>query len=50
MKTESEVEIFLAGATKVVCGSSLAVYGLYYPVRESVPDYLPVDEVHPRPP
>jgi len=35
---------------KIVCGSSLAVYGLYYPVRESAPDYLPVDEVHPRRP
>jgi nucleoside-diphosphate-sugar epimerase len=32
---------------KIVCGSSLAVYGLYYPVRETSPDYLPVDENHP---
>jgi len=35
---------------KIVCGSSLAVYGLYYPVREIAPDYLPIDEVHPRRP
>jgi len=33
---------------KIVCGSSLAVYGFYYgPVT---PDYLPIDEVHPRRP
>ena len=36
------------GVKKIVCGSSLAVYGLYYPVREISPDYLPIDEVHPR--
>ena len=37
----------IAGAKKVVCGSSLAVYGLYYPTTEMPPDYLPVDEQHP---
>jgi len=36
-----------AGLTKVVCGSSLAIYGLYYPVTDLLPDYLPVDETHP---
>jgi nucleoside-diphosphate-sugar epimerase len=36
-----------AGVTKVVCGSSLAIYGLYYPVTDSQPDYLPIDEDHP---
>ena len=35
---------------KIVCGSSLAVYGLYYPSTELQPDYLPVDEEHPRRP
>jgi nucleoside-diphosphate-sugar epimerase len=39
-----------AGAKKIVCGSSLAVYGFYYPLREDWPDYLPVDEDHPRRP
>lgn len=38
------------GIRRVVCGSSLAVYGLYYPTRPQVPDYLPVDEEHPRRP
>jgi len=37
----------IAGTKKVVCGSSLAVYGFYYPSERSVPDYLPVDETHP---
>ena len=32
---------------KAVCGSSLAVYGFYYPTTQLVPDYLPVDEAHP---
>jgi nucleoside-diphosphate-sugar epimerase len=41
---------YAAGVKKVVCGSSLAVYGFYYPVRELAPDYLPVDEIHPRRP
>lgn len=39
-----------AGVKKVVCGSSLAVYGFYYPIRHLMPDYLPVDEAHPRRP
>ena len=38
------------GIKRVVCGSSLAVYGLYYPTRPAQPDYLPVDEEHPRRP
>ena len=37
----------LAGVKKIVCGSSLAIYGLYYPVTVLQPDYLPVDEDHP---
>jgi nucleoside-diphosphate-sugar epimerase len=37
----------IAGAKKIVCGSSLAVYGFYYPVSELQPDYLPIDEKHP---
>jgi len=36
-----------AGVKKVVCGSSLAIYGLYYPVTDLQPDYLPIDEAHP---
>jgi nucleoside-diphosphate-sugar epimerase len=36
-----------AGVKKAVCGSSLAVYGLYYPVSALQPDYLPIDELHP---
>jgi nucleoside-diphosphate-sugar epimerase len=39
-----------AGMRKVVMGSSFAVYGLYYPSRPLQPDYLPVDEGHPRRP
>jgi len=38
------------GVKKLVCGSSLAVYGFYYPPRPSAPDYLPIDENHPRRP
>ncbi len=38
------------GVRRVVCGSSLAVYGLYYPTSALAPDYLPVDEAHPRRP
>jgi nucleoside-diphosphate-sugar epimerase len=38
------------GVMRIVCGSSLAVYGLYYPTTELIPDYLPVDEGHPRRP
>lgn len=37
----------LAGVKKLVCGSSLAIYGLYYPSMEQLPEYLPVDEEHP---
>jgi nucleoside-diphosphate-sugar epimerase len=36
-----------AGMKKAVCGSSLAVYGFYYPTTQLLPDYLPVDEEHP---
>lgn len=32
---------------KLVIGSSLAAYGLYYPSRFVCPDYLPIDEKHP---
>src|SRR5918994_1771011 len=32
---------------KIACGSSLAVYGFYYPSTQLQPDYLPVDEDHP---
>ena len=35
------------GVKKIVCGSSLAVYGFYYPSTDLHPDYLPVDENHP---
>lgn len=38
------------GIRRLVCGSSLAVYGLYYPARTVRPEYLPVDEDHPRRP
>jgi nucleoside-diphosphate-sugar epimerase len=38
------------GVKRIVSGSSLAVYGLYYPVGGIAPDYLPIDEVHPRRP
>jgi nucleoside-diphosphate-sugar epimerase len=40
----------ICGVRRIVCGSSLAVYGLYYPTRPQSPDYLPVDEEHPRRP
>ncbi len=36
--------------SRFVMGSSLAVYGLYYPLSLALPDYLPVDEDHPRRP
>lgn len=36
-----------AGVKKIVCGSSLAIYGFYYPLRADLPDYLPIDEDHP---
>jgi nucleoside-diphosphate-sugar epimerase len=35
---------------RIVCGSSLAVYGFYYPTIELLPEYLPVDEDHSRRP
>jgi len=38
------------GIQRIVCGSSLAVYGFYYPTTELLPNYLPVDEDHPRRP
>ena len=37
-----------AGVKKIVMGSSLTIYGLYYPSRPVMPDYLPIDENHPR--
>jgi len=37
----------VGGVRKIVCGSSLAVYGFYYPVTPLQPEYLPVDENHP---
>jgi nucleoside-diphosphate-sugar epimerase len=36
-----------AGVKKLVVGSSLAIYGLYYPLTMLQPDYLPIDEAHP---
>jgi nucleoside-diphosphate-sugar epimerase len=36
-----------AGVKRIVSGSSLAVYGLYYPSCQNAPDYLPIDENHP---
>ncbi len=41
---------FAAGVQRLVLGSSFAVYGLYYPSRHKVPDYVPIDEAHPRRP
>ncbi len=38
------------GVQRIVCGSSLAVYGFYYSAVETQPEYLPVDEDHPRRP
>lgn len=37
----------IAGVKKIICGSSLAIYGLYYPSTDLLPEYLPVDELHP---
>ncbi|MGZ8488531.1 MAG: NAD-dependent epimerase/dehydratase family protein [Candidatus Binatia bacterium] len=37
----------IVGVKKIICGSSLAVYGRYYPSTELLPDYLPIDEAHP---
>ena len=36
-----------SGIKRLVLGSSLTAYGLYYPSRRVAPDYLPVDENHP---
>jgi nucleoside-diphosphate-sugar epimerase len=38
---------FAAGVRKLVMGSSLTIYGFYYPSRWSAPEYLPVDEDYP---
>ena len=38
---------FAAGVKKLVMGSSLTIYGFYYPTRFAAPEYLPVDEAHP---
>jgi nucleoside-diphosphate-sugar epimerase len=38
------------GVRKIVIGSSCTIYGLYYPSRPLLPDYLPIDEAHPRRP
>lgn len=38
---------FSAGVKKLVIGSSLTIYGFYYPSRLEPPGYLPVDEDHP---
>ena len=38
---------FAAGVKRLVMGSSLTIYGFYYPARFSVPESLPVDEEHP---
>jgi UDP-glucose 4-epimerase len=35
---------------KIVIGSSLTIYGLYYPSRPLLPEYLPIDEAHARRP
>ena len=37
----------MTGVSKIVVGSSLTIYGLYYPSRPLLPDYLPIDENHP---
>lgn len=38
---------FAARVKKLVMGSSLTIYGFYYPSRFFAPAYLPVDETHP---
>ena len=38
---------FAAGVKRLVLGSSLAVYGFYYPSRPMAPEYIPIDEAHP---
>lgn len=41
---------FATGVKRLVLGSSFAVYGFYYPSRPMGPDYIPIDEAHPRRP
>ncbi len=36
-----------SGVARVVVASSLAAYGFLYEQDETVPDYLPIDEMHP---
>jgi nucleoside-diphosphate-sugar epimerase len=36
----------IARTKRVVCGSSLAVYGFYYPCARQLPEFLPIDETH----
>jgi nucleoside-diphosphate-sugar epimerase len=38
------------GVKRLVMGSSLAIYGLYYPSQPVAPEYVPIDESHPRRP
>src|SRR5262245_1589032 len=38
---------FAAGIKKLAMGSSLTIYGLYYPSRWTAPEYLPVAEDYP---
>src|SRR5262245_47782873 len=38
---------FAAGVKKLIIGSSLTIYGFYYPSRFSVPESLPVEEDYP---
>lgn len=38
---------FAAQVKKLVMGSSLTIYGFYYPGKFFAPAYLPVDEAHP---
>ena len=38
---------FTAGVRKLIMGSSLTIYGFYYPSRFSAPESLPVDEEYP---
>ena len=38
---------FTAGVKKLIMGSSLTIYGFYYPSRFSAPESLPVDEEYP---
>ena len=38
---------FAAGIKKLAMGSSLTIYGFYYPTRWTAPEYLPVAEDYP---